>query len=117
MYNLIKIIQEANPGRSVKNISRRLHKLAEELGEVSEAYLYVTTEDPKKDKTWPDFREEAVDVAIVALDLALTKLPIDEDKTPEEIEQEVIAVFEQKLNKWRQQLEKGQDATQREKDV
>jgi len=117
MYNLIKIIQDANPKRAVANLSRRVIKLGEELGETCEAYLYVTTEEPRKELTWEDFREEAIDTAIVGIDLALTKLPIDEDKTPEEIEREVIEVFEQKLNKWRRQLERGQDATQREKHV
>ncbi len=117
MYNFIHRIYDFNPDRSVKNISRRLHKLTEETGETAEAYLYVTTVDNRKKLTWDDLREEALDAAIVAMDIALTRLPIDSGKTSKEIEQEVIEVIERKLAKWQKQLDTGQDATQREIDL
>lgn len=47
----------------------------EELGELAEAYLGVTSSNNGKNKTWSDVREEIVDVLIVSLDLALTPLP------------------------------------------
>lgn len=63
----------ANPARSQANLSRRVLKLVEELGEVSEAYLGVTSGSSNgKGKTWDDFREETADVFIVGMDIALT---------------------------------------------
>lgn len=110
-YDLIKIIHDANLARNMDNLPRRVIKLSEETGEASEAFLYASTPNSRKNITWDDFREEAVDTAIVGLDLALTTLPIDEGKTSEQIQQEVIEVFEQKLKKWKLQLSAGTDAT------
>lgn len=115
MYDFIKAIYKANPQRNQKNLARRVLKLSEEVGETAEAYLYVTTVDNHKGKTWEDLREEALDAAIVGLDIALTAMPIDEGKTSEQIEQEVIEVIMKKLAKWDRQITTGRDATQREK--
>ena len=117
MYDFIHRIHKINPARSRKNLARRVIKLSEETGETAEAYLYVTTENSKKDMTWDDIREEALDTAIVGLDIALTRFPTDKDRSSEEIEQEVIDVIERKLAKWQRQLDSGQDATQREKSI
>ncbi len=114
MFDLLYEIYSANPNRDVKTISRRIIKLQEEIGEVSEAYLYSTTENNTKGKTWDDVREEAIDTVIIGLDIALTCFPLDDDKSPAEIEEEVIKVFERKLNRWRKQLSEKEDATQNE---
>lgn len=76
MATIIDLVTQANPERSIANLRRRLHKLLEELGEISEAYLSVTTTTPTKSKTWLDVREEAVDVLIVAIDIAVTDATI-----------------------------------------
>ena len=57
-------------------------KLLEEIGEVSQAFLSVTSESNDKKKTWADVREEAADVLIIAADIALTALdgPVDQQR-------------------------------------
>ncbi len=112
-HNLVGVIQKLNPKRDMDNLPRRVIKLSEENGETSEAFLYAPIPNNRKNITWDDFREEAIDAAIIGIDLALTKLPVDGDKTPEQIHQEVMDVFERKLNKWEIQLANGEDATQR----
>lgn len=116
MYNFIRRIQEFHPDkRTLQNLSRRTLKLCEEAGETAEAYLYVTSVNNRKNITWDDLREEAIDAAVVGLDIALTRLLIDSGKTSEEIEQEVIEVIERKLAKWQKQIDLELDATQHEK--
>ena len=80
---------------------RRIGKLAEEYGELWEAYLNVTSAHNGKGKTWDDVREEGIDVAIVALDIVATRLPTDEGKTEEEMRQDIIDMVLKKLNKWK----------------
>jgi NTP pyrophosphatase (non-canonical NTP hydrolase) len=76
MFNVIaQLVQAANAGRDPANLERRCDKLVEELGEVSEAYLNVTSDSNRKAKTWDDVREELVDCLIVALDIYWTVLP------------------------------------------
>lgn len=112
MDDILKLIYEANKGRrNVRNFGRRTLKAGEELGEVSEAYLYATSIENSKNKTWEDVREEAVDIILMGVDLALTPMPGDEDKTPEEIEQEVIMWVKRKLAKWEEQIALGKDCT------
>ena len=43
------------------NLPRRIIKLSEETGETSEAFLYASIPDNRKNITWNDFREEAID--------------------------------------------------------
>lgn len=71
----VDLIRQANPTRSMNSYIRRKLKLGEELGEVMEAYLNITSSFNGKHKTWDDVREELVDVAIVATDIALTTDP------------------------------------------
>ncbi len=112
MTDILKMIDEANRGRrNVHNLFRRIGKAGEELGELNEAYLYVTSVQNSKNKTWEDVREEAVDLILMGVDLALTPLPIDVGKTPEEIEQEVVNMIEKKLKKWKAQIAAGKDCT------
>ena len=101
MSDLIKMVRDANPTRHHSNLHRRIIKLMEELGEVSEAYLNVTSPANGKGKTWDDVREELADVAIVALDLALTPMPDREDDQPSAIEEKLIGEIKRKLKKWK----------------
>lgn len=81
MNNILNMVYEANLTRSHANLNRRLIKILEEVGEVSEAYLNSTTSGVNgKNKTWDDVREEVADVLIVSYDIALTPLG-DEDST------------------------------------
>jgi hypothetical protein len=68
------LVRDANPGRQATNIQRRTLKLIEELGEVAQAWLHVTSQSNGKGKTWNDVREEAADCLIVALDIGWTRL-------------------------------------------
>jgi len=90
----------ANRERNIGTLIRRIGKLSEENGELWEAYLNVTSLNNGKKKTWEDVREESIDLAIVALDVVATRLPIDEGKTDKEIQTEIVAVIEAKLKKW-----------------
>jgi len=98
---LFKTVFDANRERSLNTIERRMGKLSEEHGELWEAYLNVTSANNGKNKTWHDVREEAIDSVIVALDVMATRLPIDEGKTDEEIEEEIVEVVNVKMEKWK----------------
>lgn len=74
---IIELVAKANPGRQKDNLNRRIHKLLEEVGEVSEAWLNATSATNHKKKTWKDVEEEAADVLIVAIDIALTPIDLD----------------------------------------
>lgn len=93
-------VVDANRERSTKTLIRRIGKLGEELGELWEAFLNVTSLTNGKNKTWEDVREEAVDLVIVGIDVLATRLPIDEGKSDEEIRAEIMNVIEEKLLKW-----------------
>ena len=111
-YDIMKEIYEANAGRrNVQNLHRRITKAGEEIGELGEAFLYVTSMSNTKEKTWEDVREEAVDVILMGIDLALTPLPIDKEKSSKEIQQAVLDMVEKKLNKWKAQIAAGKDCT------
>lgn len=69
---------------------RRVVKLSEETGELAQAFLDVTSATPRRGKTAQDVIEEAVDVSIVALDIALTC------GSKEQIE----LMFRKKLDRW-----------------
>ncbi len=80
LLKIIADIEAANPGRDYGTLPRRILKIGEEVGEISGAFLGVTSEGNYKGKTMADVREEAVDALIVAIDVALTALP-NRDKT------------------------------------
>ncbi len=69
---IIPAIRDANLTRHNGNLGRRVIKLCEELGEHAEAYLNISSAGNGKGKTWDDVREEAADILIVAVDVALT---------------------------------------------
>jgi NTP pyrophosphatase (non-canonical NTP hydrolase) len=108
---LFDLVRDFDNDRTPVFMIRRIGKTTEELGELWQAFLDVTDikasrEDDKnlhrgpKGKGWVDVREEIADLVICALDLAATKLPIDEGKTREEIEAEVLEMVQLKLDKW-----------------
>jgi len=75
MQTIGALVRAANPQRHVNNLQRRTIKLVEEIGEVAEAWLNVTSASNAKHKTWDDVREEIADCLIVAFDVAWTLLP------------------------------------------
>ncbi|NJO61523.1 MAG: hypothetical protein HC836_25730 [Richelia sp. RM2_1_2] len=79
---------------------RRLLKLSEEVGELSEAYLFTTANNNYKNKTYHDVREELADLVVMALDLSATRLPGEEHLTNEEFEQLQLNTVKRKLAKW-----------------
>lgn len=97
---IIETIYNANPNRSVSELSRRIIKLAEEIGELSEAYLSVSSETNYKNKTWSDVREEATDAIIVALDVFLTDMPEDKNKSFEDKVHLLNEIINRKVEKW-----------------
>ena len=114
-FDLLQEILEANKDRNYENLPRRILKLGEEFGELSEAYLSVTSNNNSKNKNWRDVMEEAVDCAILSLDIVLTiPPPLLETAAPmDKIHMlRVINMFEQKLAKWRKQLDNQNDVIQ-----
>jgi NTP pyrophosphatase (non-canonical NTP hydrolase) len=116
-YDVVKATQKANPYREMTRLDRRILKLNEEAGELSQAYLHVSSKKNTKHKTWHDVREEAIDVAIVALDVALTRMPIDKKRSNHQIEEDVLRWFKAKLSKWEDNLKAQKASTEFESDV
>lgn len=73
---IIEMVADANDQRLTENLERRILKFMEELGELAEAFLECTSQHNRKCKTWDDVKEEAADVLIVAIDIALTPLTV-----------------------------------------
>ena len=93
-------VQNASKTRKWETTGRAIIKLFEEGGELSEAYLGATTRTGNyKSKTPQDVREEAVDASILALHIALTRLPGEEHLTDAEIVERVMIVQTTKLKK------------------
>jgi hypothetical protein len=72
--SVLDSVARANPTRSGPSLERRVSKLLEEIGETAQAFLSVTSVNNDKKKTWADVCEEAADVLIIAVDIALTPL-------------------------------------------
>jgi NTP pyrophosphatase (non-canonical NTP hydrolase) len=100
MKDIIRAVQAVNRERHHSSLNRRIIKVMEELGEVSEAYLNVTSATNGKGKTWDDVREELADLAITALDTALTPMPDREDQDEDKIRADLELEVERKLQKW-----------------
>lgn len=81
------LIREADLARHHTNLNRRIIKTMEELGELSEAYLYTSSDQNYKGKTYGDVREELADMIIMACDLSSIRLPGEENLTQKEFEQ------------------------------
>lgn len=100
--DLIERVFSSNKERDEKNqdLSRRVIKLAEEVGEVSQAYFSLTSKRNKKNKTWDDVREELADVVLIALDLLVTEMP-DEELDADGIKERTVEVLKRKIKaKW-----------------
>jgi NTP pyrophosphatase (non-canonical NTP hydrolase) len=97
--NIIDLIWSVNPNRAKQDILRRIVKIQEEVGELAQAYLNYTSKHNPKKKTYYDCIEEAVDSAIVSIDVANT---IAETFTgsDEAAKDMVYDMFLTKLNKW-----------------
>lgn len=101
---LLRAIRDANPQRGFQTMGRRMLKIGEEYGEASEAYLvFTSTAMSRKKKTKDDIREECMDIAIVALDCALTRMPGEETLTEEDVEFICMELLATKLAKWKHQ--------------
>lgn len=115
MIDAIQKIEAANSNRSESNLERRILKIGEELGELSEAYLSITSTLNDRNKTWDDVREEAIDIMIIAADVALTVLETDpgvkiehdpishllwDEETTKAVYQKVHSELDRKLQKW-----------------
>lgn len=109
LRHIYEVVQKRQPTFSERYTHRRVTKLGEETGEVSEAFLSVTSESNGKNKTWIDVREEAVDSAIVALDIALTKFPGEEDWDDDKLYLAVEDMIAKKLKKWKKKLKDKTD--------
>lgn len=99
------------PERKVENILRRAAKCGEETGELLEAVLSVTSVSGAKEKKWMDVVEEACDIVIMGLDVALTKPEGWEDIDDAMWRAIVKKIIEVKLAKWKHQLRKGNTIT------
>lgn len=105
--DIVKEVQRVGrPMRSSNTLERRIMKTMEEVGELSEAFLSYTSAKNPKEKGAQDILEEAVDVAIMGLDIALTQLEFDSGVTEEYYRKVVYEVFRAKLAKWEQQVAK-----------
>ena len=76
---------------------RRILKLMEEAGEVSEAFTSSTSPANRKKKTTEDVLEEAVDCALVSLDIAWRAAYAH---NPVHAKKALDMMLERKLNKW-----------------
>tara|TARA_R110000823_G_scaffold115491_2_gene238169 strand:+ start:381 stop:719 length:339 start_codon:yes stop_codon:yes gene_type:complete len=108
MSDILKQVEQEGNKRTIDNISRRIMKAGEELGELNEAFLSVTSPSNDKKHYWVDVIGEAVDVAIMGLDIALT--PIN-GLTTEKQEKLVRSILVTKLQKWATQVEEGRSIT------
>lgn len=73
MNNIVGQIESIADHRSDVALltDRRIIKLSEEVGELSQAYLSLTSSQNRKNMTTEDVLEEAVDCFLVSLDIAL----------------------------------------------
>jgi len=106
MTDIVKVVQDVNFYRSPANIGRRLRKLSEEIGELNQAELSLTSLHNNKGKTWEDVLEEAVDCTILSIDIALThELTV----TDEEQRKLFYEMFNKKIEKWLVKVNNGVD--------
>jgi len=94
---IIKEIASITTRVEKKTIQELALKTSEEVGELAQAVLSVTSAPGcrYKQKTWDDVDEEAVDVVICAFATALKGAP-----DPERLK----TIFERKMAKWKEKL-------------
>ncbi|MEW2621993.1 MazG-like family protein [Streptomyces sp. NPDC048106] len=75
LFSRLEATQPAHPGR--EGLLLRILKLSEEAGEVAEAVIGATGQNPRKGvtHTWDDVQAELCDVAITALVALRTLTP------------------------------------------
>jgi len=106
----LESIRIANLNRIFDTLPRRLLKLSEEKGEVSEAFLSVSSASNYKDKTWDDVREELVDVMIVAIDCLWLDYPDEEGISPDDKRDKINDLVSCKLQKWETAMARGKES-------
>ena len=105
---ILKDIQEVGAiTRSPATLDRRILKATEELGELAEAALSATSASNAKKKNWMDVIDEACDVAIMGIDIAMTRPPGYESMSDEAWREVVKKIFALKLKKWQTQVKHG----------
>ena len=105
---VLKDIQEIGAvNRSPATVERRVLKATEEIGELAEAVLSATSASNAKRKTWMDVIDEACDVAIMGIDIAMTKPPGQESIGDDAWRDIVKKIFALKLKKWQSQVKHG----------
>ena len=72
ILSYVSKIDVVNPYKTMAGIERKLLKINEEMGEVMEAYLNVTSKHNQKNKTWDEVLEELIDVSIIVVDVGLS---------------------------------------------
>ncbi len=105
---ILKDIQEIGAvNRSTDNVERRMLKATEETGELAEAILSATSASNAKGKTWMDIIDEACDVAIMGIDIAMTKPP-GQQSIDDGVWRDIVKnIFALKLKKWQTQVKSG----------
>ena len=111
MTDIIAKVHEANKSRTMDIFDRRVIKLGEEYGEACQAFLSVSSENNSKNKSWPDVREELVDVVIVALDLLLHEMPDESNTTLESKAAAIHSELDRKLRKWHKKQKRKDDVS------
>lgn len=81
------------------NVGRRVIKISEEAGELSQAFLDYTSKNPRRGKTLDDVLEEAIDTSIVGLDIAFAAALDNREKVEE--------MLARKLEKWKKKFSKA----------
>lgn len=102
--DIMRMVQYVGkPMRGINTLVRRALKTAEETGELAEATLSVTSESNGKKKALIHVIEEAVDVTIMGLDIAMTKPEEWDSISDKDWIHLVEEIFEAKLAKWQEQ--------------
>lgn len=105
--NIVRRVLDTDSLRTptLEKTLKRVAKLFEEGGELAEAILYSNaTHETNKKKIREDVLEEAIDVAIMAIVIALSAYPALND---DEMIEEVHKMFEKKLEKWKIKKDRG----------
>jgi NTP pyrophosphatase (non-canonical NTP hydrolase) len=105
---VLKDIQEIGAvNRSPATVERRVLKATEEVGELAEAVLSATSASNAKGKTWMNIVDEACDVAIMGIDIAMTKPP-GQESIDDAVWRDIVKnIFALKLKKWQTQVKSG----------
>ena len=94
------LIRDANIERQDIEFNRRILKMMEELGELSEAYLNASSKHNYKSKTYKDVREELADLMLMVVDMCATRMPGEEHMSNKEFEEMQLALLHKKIEKW-----------------